>query len=142
MNDLAVGFDFQWSGKEITSQYNSEFNRLGFIGLWARYYIPFFGTGLAMYPEASLGYGNYKTEIDYKSMISSVHSGISADGFAYNIGLGVTRFISNNIAFEITGRYQGGTLTGERDHTYEENSHVEIELANIDILFGIMIYLK
>lgn len=148
-NDLSIGFDFQWSEKELNnSYYSSEYNRLGFVGLWIRYYIPFFGTGIAMYPEVSVGYGNYKSTTTtignhLDSFGPDVFIGgnyISADGFAYNIGLGVTKFILNTIAFEITARYQGGKLTG--DHEFYEDQDYEIELSNVDILFGIMLYLK
>lgn len=145
ISDLAVGFDFQWSEKELGKNIsNSEFNRLGFVGLWIRYYIPFFGTGLAMYPEVSAGYGNYKIEKNYENSVWGNHQNLSADGFAYNIGIGITKFVSNNIAFEITGRYQGGILSGEDSHPAldVDDTEIEIELANIDILFGIMIYLK
>ncbi len=145
INDLAVGFDIQWSEDElIYDKYNSEYKRLGFAGLWLRYYIPFFGTGMAMYPEVSAGYGNYKSETSFDTMISSRHGSLSADGFAYNIGLGGAMFVSNNVAFEITGRYQGGTLFGEDSFPPldVDDTDIEIELANIDVLFGIMIYLK
>ncbi len=147
LNDLSVGFDFQWSEKEKTSDnFYTEFNRLGFAGLWIRYYIPFFGTGLAMYPEVSAGYGNFKFSVE-KNYTGGVepavvnNNSISADGFAYNIGLGITKFISNTIAFEITGRYQGGSLSGNYEY-YDKSQEHKIELSNIDILFGIMIYLK
>ncbi|MDA3861184.1 MAG: hypothetical protein PF445_08145 [Melioribacteraceae bacterium] len=49
-------------------------------------------------------------------------------------------FVSNNVDFEITGHYQGGKLSG--DSEYGEDYYYEIELSNIDVLFGIMIYLK
>ncbi len=143
MNDLSVGFDFQWKEKNLAFQNKrTEFERHGFIGFWMRYYVPFFGTALAMYPEASVGYGNYKSETRHWD----IHNMTTADGFAYNVGLGITQFISNPIAFEITGRYQGGTLSGtglnSDGYSYESKSNIEIELSNIDILFGIMIYLK
>lgn len=143
MNNLSVGFDLQWSENELTVvseiiDKDYEKNRLGFIGLWSRYYIPFIGTGWAIFPEASLGYGNYYSETELRSsVLDLIHpSGmkISADGFVYNLGLGAAMFVSNNVAFETTVRYQGGKLTGD--------DNLEIELSNIDILFGIMIYLK
>jgi hypothetical protein len=40
-------------------------------------------------------------------------SGSSATGFAYNAGIGLSSFISPNVAFEITGRYEGGSLNGD-----------------------------
>ena len=138
INNLSVGFDLQWSEDELTAvlqngDKNYEKNRLGFIGLWSRYYIPFIGTGAAVFPEISLGYASYKSSIEDELVSSSIIEN-SADGFAYNLGLGATMFVSNNVAFETTVRYQGGKLTG--------NDDLEIELSNIDILFGIMIYLK
>ncbi len=147
MDDLSVGFDFQWKEKELAFQnQKTEFERHGFIGLWMRYYVPFFGTSLAMYPEASVGYGNYKSETRHSNAHWNIHNLTTADGFAYNVGLGITQFISNTISFEITGRYQGGTLSGtgpnNDEYSYKSKSNIEIELSNIDILFGIMIYLK
>ncbi len=138
INNLSVGFDFQWSEDELTawlqnSDKDYEKNRLGFFGLWSRYYIPFIGTGWAIFPEISLGYASYKSKIENTLVSNSIIEN-SADGFAYNLGLGATMFVSNNVAFETTVRYQGGKLTGDND--------LEIELSNIDILFGIMIYLK
>ena len=138
INNLSVGFDFQWSEDELTAWLQNgdkdyEKNRLGFFGLWSRYYIPFIGTGWAIFPEISLGYASYKSKIENTLVSNSIIEN-SADGFAYNLGLGATMFVSNNVAFETTVRYQGGKLTGDND--------LEIELSNIDILFGIMIYLK
>ena len=143
INNLSVGFDLQWSEDELKtlSEYGEKDytkNRLGFIGLWSRYYIPFIGTGASIFSEVSLGYSNYnyETELswDRADYIFPTHTNNSADGFVYNLGLGATMFVSNNVAFESTVRYQGGKLTG--------NDNLEIELSNIDILFGIMIYLK
>ena len=51
-------------------------------------------------------------------------------------------FVSNNIAFEATGRYQGGTLKGNYEVYSESLDNLEIKLSNIDILFGIMIYMR
>ncbi len=138
INNLSVGFDIQWNENELTtiSEYSDnsfERNKLGFIGLWSRYYIPFIGTGWAIFSEVSLGYTNYKF-LTEKILISSTQIESSAGGFAYNLGLGATIFVSNNIAFETTLRYQGGKLTGD--------DSLEIKLSNKDILFGIMIYLK
>ena len=69
MNNLSVGFDFQWNEYDLNTKYmdgseDSKTNRLGFFGLWSRYYIPFIGTGWAIYPEVSLGYGNFKSTND------------------------------------------------------------------------------
>ena len=38
-----------------------------------------------------------------------------ANGFAYNAGVGFSLFVSPNAAFEITGRYEGGSLNGDQD---------------------------
>lgn len=148
INNLSVGFDLQWSENELTTKhidgsedYNK--NRLGFFGLWSRYYISFMGTGWAIFPEISLGYGNFKSIMDpinYQTVVQKNET--SADGFVYNLGFGATMFVSNNVAFEITLRYQGGTLKGDLDDKGEQFDNLEIELSNIDILFGIMIYLK
>ena len=51
-------------------------------------------------------------------------------------------FVSNNIAFEATGRYQGGKLKGDYEFFGETLDDLEIKLSNIDVLFGIMIYLR
>ncbi len=147
INNLSVGFDLEWSENELTTNLNSgeeyKKNRLGFFGLWSRYYIPFIGTGWAVFPEASIGYGNYKLitdEIGGPDVI--LRDEISADGLAYNLGFGATMFVSNNVAFETTLRYQGGTLKGDFEKRGTLFDNYEIELSNIDILFGIMIYLK
>ena len=58
------------------------------------------------------------------------------------VGFGATMFVSNNIAFEATGRYQGGTLKGNYEVYSESLDNLEIKLSNIDILFGIMIYMR
>ena len=153
-NNSVLGFDLQWEQNSLTTtpqnisgnkSYTKE--RLGFIGLWMRYYIPFIGTGWAIFPEASLGYGNFKSvEEDYPPPISSMkyitETTATADGFVYNVGLGATMFVSNNIAFEATGRYQGGKLKGDYEFAGETADNLEIKLSNIDVLFGIMIYLR
>jgi len=153
-NNSVLGFDLQWEQNSLTTtpqnisgnkSYTKE--RLGFIGLWMRYYIPFIGTGWAIFPEASLGYGNFKSvEEDYPPPISSMmyitETTATADGFVYNVGLGATMFVSNNIAFEATGRYQGGKLKGDYEFAGETVDNLEIKLSNIDVLFGIMIYLR
>lgn len=148
-NNSVIGLDLQWEQKNSTTtpqnltggeSYIKE--RLGFIGLWMRYYIPFIGTGWAIYPEASLGYGNFKSIEDELRLELRRRKEISADGFAYNVGFGATMFVSNNIAFEATGRYQGGKLKGDYEFAEETADNLEIKLSNIDVLFGIMIYLR
>lgn len=148
MNNLSVGFDFQWNEHDLNTKYSdgSEDNktdRLGFFGLWSRYYIPFIGTGWAIFPEVSLGYGNFKSINDpINTQTDLQKKEISADGFAYNLGFGATMFVSNNVAFETTLRYQGGTLKGDLNDEGKQYDNLEIELSNIDIIFGIMIYLR
>ena len=153
-DNAVLGFDLQWEQNSLTTtpqdkpereSYTKQ--RLGFIGLWMRYYIPFIGTGWAIYPEASLGYGNYKSiDSGYEPpSTSSLYIGetiADADGFVYNVGLGATMFVSNNVAFEATGRYQGGKLKGDYEFAGVTLDNLEIKLSNIDVLFGIMVYLR
>ncbi len=155
-DNAVLGFDLQWEQNSLTTtpqnisgskSYTKE--RLGFIGLWMRYYIPFIGTGWAIYPEASAGYGNYKSVNEnypppISSMINISETIATADGFVYNVGFGATMFVSNNIAFEATGRYQGGKLKGDYEFAFtgETLDDLEIKLSNIDVLFGIMVYLR
>ena len=149
INNLSVGFDLQWSENETTTEIGSGMPRVyyekvrqGFFGLWSRYYLPIIGTGWAIFTEGSVGYGNFKSITDQLYVDMDALHEINAGGFAYNFGLGATMFVSNNVAFEITGRYQGGTLKGDYYKGAFLFKDYEIELANIDILFGIMIYLK
>ena len=152
-DNAVLGFDLQWEENNLTTtpqsglgSETSNKKRLGFIGMWVRYYIPFIGTGWAIYPEASAGYGNYKS-IDNgneppQSSLYIEETIANADGFVYNVGVGATLFVSNNIAFEAPGRYQGGKLKGNYELNNESLDNLEIKLSNIDILFGIMIYLR
>jgi hypothetical protein len=146
INNLSVGFDFQWTESESTTpsglHEHYKKNRLGFLGLWSRYYIPFIGTSWAMFSEVSIGYGNYKSITDEPGYDMDLLNEITAGGLIYNIGFGATMFVSNNVALEVTGRYQGGTLKGDFYKTGFLFDDYEIKLSNIDILFGIMIYLK
>ncbi|VAX26343.1 hypothetical protein MNBD_IGNAVI01-2510 [hydrothermal vent metagenome] len=148
-DNSVIGFDLQWKQSNSTATpqnhlgsepYTKE--RLGFIGLWMRYYVPFIGTGWAIFPEASFGYGNFKSITDELSLEAGRREEASADGFVYNVGLGATIFVSNNIAFEATGRYQGGKLKGDYVFDEEVSDNLEIKLSNIDVLFGIMIYMR
>ncbi len=153
-DNVAFGFDFQWEEQQVITTRNdldgyeiTDKDRLGFIGLWVRYYIPFIGTGWAIYPELSVGYGNYRNSEEpgvtpsYSSMFYYKTSG-KADGLVYNVGFGGTIFVSNNVAFEATVRYQGGKLTGEYEVNDEKSDNLEVQLSNIDVLFGIMVYLR
>ncbi len=149
-DNAVIGFDLQWEDGNLTTtpqnisgseSYTKK--RLGFVGLWMRYYIPFIGSGWAIFPEASVGYGNYKSvneETVNNNLVTK--SNALADGFVYNVGLGATIFVSNNIAFEATGRYQGGKLKGDYEFTGQTLDNLEIRLSNIDVLFGIMIYMR
>ena len=136
------GFDFQWRQKDRTitpdpntSNQSENLNeKIWFIGLWARYYIPLEGE-FAMFIEGSAGYATFDQssnkigfgEADY-------YEEKSANGFAYNAGAGFSLFVSSNAAFEITGRWEGGSLSGDQD--------LNIKLGNIFILFGFQIYLR
>jgi len=149
-DNAVIGFDLQWTdGNSTTTPQNISGSksytkeRLGFIGLWMRYYIPFIGTGWAIYPEASAGYGNFK-RINEETVNNNLitKNNATADGFVYNVGFGATIFVSNNIAFEATGRYQGGKLKGDYNLITETTDNLEIKLSNIDVLFGIMIYMR
>lgn len=154
-DNAVLGFDLQWEQNSLTTtpqnmsgreSYTKK--RLGFIGLWMRYYIPFIGSGWAIYPEVSLGYGNYKSIGSgyepplFSSLSYNGETNAVADGFVYNVGFGATMFVSNNVAFEATGRYQGGTLKGNYEVFDESLDNLEIKLSNIDVLFGIMIYMR
>jgi len=161
-DNAVLGFDLQWEQNSLTTEpmgslsNGSSFpagiekytkTRLGFFGLWMRYYIPFIGTGWAIYPEASLGYGNYHSTNEFTEATGGTmtsNTSASADGFVYNVGLGATMFVSNNVAFEATGRYQGGKLKGNYEFAFtgETLDDLEIKLSNIDVLFGIMVYLR
>jgi opacity protein-like surface antigen len=136
------GFDFQWQQKDRTtspdpntnnqSEYLNE--KIWFLGLWGRYYFPMEGE-LAMFIEGSAGYAVFDQEqskLGYGE--ADYYTGKSANGFAYNAGAGFSLFVSPNAAFEITGRYEGGSLNGDQD--------LNIKLSNIYILFGIQIYLR
>lgn len=134
------GFDFQWRERSRTTKPNSggiisEYSqeKVWFLGLWARYYIPW-GGNFAMFLEGSGGYAVFsnKNEIVTEEYISKDET--FANGFAYNGGIGISHFVSQNAAFELTGRWEGGSLNGEED--------LNIKLGNIFILFGFQIYLR
>ncbi|VAX18502.1 hypothetical protein MNBD_IGNAVI01-2189, partial [hydrothermal vent metagenome] len=96
-DNSVIGFDLQWEQSNSTATpqglsgsepYTKE--RLGFIGLWMRYYIPFIGTGWAIFPEASLGYGNFKSVDENRpppisSQMYITKTIAAADGFVYNV---------------------------------------------------------
>lgn len=136
------GFDFQWRQKDRTTSpdpntYNqSEYlnEKIWFLGLWARYYFPLEGE-FAMFIEGSGGYAVFEQVQDKTGFGEAVYNEEkSANGFAYNAGAGFSLFVSPNAAFEITGRWEGGSLNGDND--------LNIKIGNIFILFGFQIFLK
>lgn len=144
------GFDFQWREKNRTitpdpnpsskKEYTND--KLWFFGLWARYYIPLAGN-FAMFPEGSAGYAIFKfvDEISDPSG-TSINSTQSATGFAYNLGFGFSNFVSQNASFEITGRWEGGSLNGEIENMDNSKNDLNVKLGNINIIFGFQIFLR
>jgi opacity protein-like surface antigen len=150
-NNGVFGFDFQWRQKDRTvtpdpnpsniSEINDE--SIWFLGLWARYYIPLEGE-FAMFIEGSGGYASFSQKYDFATTEEPDldNSNSSANGFAYNAGVGFSLFVSPNAAFEITGRWEGGTLSGNTEYTSGSSSDLEVKLSNIFILFGFQVYLQ
>jgi opacity protein-like surface antigen len=137
------GFDFQWRERNRTTKPDpnpdnsseSMNEKVWFLGLWARYYIPW-GGNFAMFFEGSGGYAVFDQETFYDGPgeAASLKTESFANGFAYNAGIGISHFISQNAAFELTGRWEGGSLNGEEN--------LNIKLGNIYILFGFQVYLR
>jgi len=134
------GFDFQWREKHRTIKESNPAklsetvkDKVWFIGLWARYYIPW-GGNFAMFLEGSGGYAVFSKEYEIVTDEYTSGSETFANGFAYNGGIGISHFVSQNAAFELTGRWEGGSLNGDED--------LNITLGNIFILFGFQIYLR
>ena len=134
------GFDFQWREKHRTIKESNPDklsetvkDKVWFIGLWARYYIPW-GGNFAMFLEGSGGYAVFTKEYEIITDEYTSGSETFANGFAYNGGIGISHFVSQNAAFELTGRWEGGSLNGDED--------LNITLGNIFILFGFQIYLR
>ena len=134
------GFDFQWREKHRTIKESNPAklsetvkDKVWFIGLWARYYIPW-GGNFAMFLEGSGGYAVFTKEYEIITDEYTSGSETFANGFAYNGGIGISHFVSQNAAFELTGRWEGGSLNGDED--------LNITLGNIFILFGFQIYLR
>ncbi len=134
------GFDFQWREKHRTIKESNPDklsetvkDKVWFIGLWARYYIPW-GGNFAMFLEGSGGYAVFSKEYEIITDEYTSGSETFANGFAYNGGIGISHFVSQNAAFELTGRWEGGRLNGDED--------LNITLGNIFILFGFQIYLR
>jgi len=145
------GFDFQWREKSSitkpdpnpsnTSEYIRD--RVWFIGLWARYFIPL-GGNFAMYFEGSGGYAVFSQKNEIISDLEFVkdNSKAFANGFAYNAGFGFSHFVAQNVAFEITGRWERGSLNGESENYIGNISDLNVKLGNIFILFGFQVYLR
>jgi len=145
------GFDFQWRQRDRTTKpdpnpsNNSETlnEKEWFLGLWARYYLPLEGE-FAFFFEGSAGYAVYSEnfEIINTEEIGQSNYNASANGFAYNAGAGFSLFVSQNAAFEITGRWEGGSLSGSRDIAGGASNELNVDLGNIFILFGFQVYLR
>lgn len=144
------GFDFQWREKTRTSEPDpnpqnvSEYEkeRIWFLGLWARYYFRL-GGNFAFFIEGSGGYAVFSQSneiIDTDELRFKYQS--SANGFAYNGGIGFSHFISPNAAFEVTGRWEGGSLNGEKENPDGSKGDLNVKLGNIFILFGFQVYLR
>jgi len=145
------GFDFQWREKSRTTkpdpnpENDSEYtkDKVWFLGLWARYYVPI-DENFAMFFEGSGGYAVYDQEIyfDGPGEAAPLTTESFANGFAYNAGIGFSHFVSANAAFEITGRWEGGSLNGDTQSNYNARNDLNIKLGNIFVLFGFQVYLK
>lgn len=145
------GLDFQWREKNRTIKPDPNPLNLSetvkerewFIGLWARYYIPW-GGNFAMFLEGSGGYAVYTQINESMTTEESALQKIEgfANGFAYNGGIGVSNFVSPNVAFEITGRWEGGSLKGEKENFNGSKVDLNVKLGNILILFGFQIFLR
>jgi len=104
--NAVFGFDFQWREKHRTIKESNPDklsetvkDKVWFIGLWARYYIPF-GGNFAMFLEGSGGYAVFTKEYEIVTDEYTSGSETFANGFAYNGGIGVSHFVSQNAAFE------------------------------------------
>jgi opacity protein-like surface antigen len=145
------GFDFQWRERNRTNTPDPNPNntsesvneKVWFLGLWARYYIPF-GGNFAMYFEGSGGYSSFSqkdetiTDLEYAYYNNDAY----ANGFAYNAGIGISHFVSQHAAFELTGRYEGGSLNGENTNYNGAKNELNVKIKNIFLLFGFQIYLR
>ena len=142
------GFDFQWREKHRTIKESNPAklsetvkDKVWFIGLWARYYIPW-GGNFAMFLEGSGGYAVFSKEYEIVADEYTSGSETFANGFAYNGGIGISHFVSQNAAFELTGRYEGGSLNGDNENYAGVKNDLNVKLKNIFILFGFQIYLR
>jgi hypothetical protein len=150
-NNAVFGFDFQWRERNRTTKPDPNPDNMSestkekewFLGMWARYYIPF-GGNFAMFFEGSGGYAVFsqKGEIITNEEYIPDNYEAYASGFAYNGGIGISHFVSQNAAFEITGRYEGGSLNGDNENYLGVKNDLNVKLKNIFILFGFQIYLR
>ncbi len=150
-DDVVFGLDIQWREESRTTvpksnptnQEEARKNRLGFIGAWIRYYILLPGSNIALFPDVSLGYASFKSRDDFKDDVQPASSvSQTAGGFGYNAGAGVAFFLSPNVSFDVTARYQGGSLSGDLVVTGGQRSDLTVRLANIDFLFGFQVFLR
>ena len=95
----------------------------------------------AMFIEGSGGYAVFDKERRYDDLNLQTSESF-ANGFAYNAGIGFSNFVTPDIAFEITGRYEGGSLNGETQDESAVKNDLNIKLKNIFILFGFQVYLR
>jgi len=145
------GFDFQWRQRDRTTKPDPNPNNISetlnekewFIGLWARYYLPLEGE-FALFIEGSAGYAVYSEDFEVinTSEVLESNYNASANGFACNAGVGFSLFVSPNAAFEITGRWEGGSLSGSRDFKSAGSNELSVDRGNIFILFGFQVYLR
>ena len=145
------GFDFQWRERNRTTTPDPNPNntseslneKIWFLGLWARYYIPF-GGNFALFFEGSGGYASFSLKNETITTLEYFYENNDAyaNGFAYNAGIGISHFVSQNAAFELTGRYEGGSLNGENENNNGDKNDLNVKLKNIFILFGFQIYLR
>jgi hypothetical protein len=45
-------------------------------------------------------------------------------------GAGISLFVSSQVAFEVTGRWEGGKLSGTKDYWYFEANDLDVKLEN------------
>lgn len=151
-NNAVFGFDFQWREKNRTispginmnADISEEFNqKVWFLGLLVRYFVPA-GGEFAIFFEGSAGYASLTEEYIINTTLEYLPENFkaSANGFAYNAGAGISLFVSPHVAFEVTGRWEGGKLSGTKDYWYFEDNDIDVKINNWYVLFGFQIFLK
>ncbi|MDX9790233.1 MAG: outer membrane beta-barrel protein [Candidatus Kapaibacterium sp.] len=149
---IAVGVDFQWDINNSTTSPDGseeilevkEVETLGFIGVWGRYYVPLKKEDFAVFAEVSIGYSSYSDEQRVSDGLFTSNNITDADGLGYNAGLGLSLFVTKHIAFELTGRFEAGELTGTTktlENSQELINDFKINKQRINLLLGIQIYL-